>query len=87
MTTLCQNCHLPDRLTGHMLPDICIGAQQEAMHHLLNQVADRGTCTGCGAAVYWVRHKNGKRVPYTEAGLNHFIDCPKADQFRKKVTT
>lgn len=83
MTAICPNCQLPG---AHLNGDYCAGAQAEATLALLTNIADKGTCTGCGATVYWVRHKNGKRVPYTTAGLNHFIDCSKADQFRKKVS-
>lgn len=92
MTALCPMCHLPDShgLHAQAINDlfqgcaVCVGAQSSAMETLLQNIADRGTCSGCGAALYWVRHKNGKRVPYTPAGLNHFISCPKAEQFRKK---
>ena len=49
---------------------------------LLNQVGEPGVCRGCGAPIWWVVHRNGKRAPYTEQGLNHFIDCTKAGQFR-----
>ncbi len=86
MTTLCPTCHLPEKPIGHMFPELCVVALHDAIIRLLDQIADKGTCTGCGATVYWVRHKNGKRVPYTTAGLNHFVDCKKADQFRKKAS-
>lgn len=56
---------------------------RQNLTNILNQVGDPGTCKGCGAALYWVKHKNGKKVPYTESGLNHFVDCPAADRFRK----
>lgn len=49
---------------------------------LLKQVGDESKCKGCGATIYWVRHKNGKKAPYTVEGLNHFADCPKAQSFR-----
>ncbi len=50
---------------------------------LLDQVGDEGECKGCGATIYWVRHKkSGKAVPYTPEALNHFADCPKAQSFR-----
>ena len=56
---------------------------------LLNNVGDRGTCgqgptPGCGAEIWWVKHSNGKVAPYTEDGLNHFANCEKAENFRKK---
>jgi hypothetical protein len=54
-----------------------------AIHHLLNQIGDKGTCKGCGRAIWWVKHRNGKRAPYTAEGLNHFADCPQRELFRK----
>lgn len=50
---------------------------------LLNQVGDPGVCKGCGKTIWWVKHLNGKKAPYTEKGLNHFADCPQANKFKK----
>jgi hypothetical protein len=50
---------------------------------LIKQIGDPGVCRGCGAPIRWVRHLNGKRVPYTVVGLNHFADCPKAKHFKR----
>lgn len=51
---------------------------------LLDKIADPGLCRGCGTPIFWVVHKKTqKRVPYTIEGLNHFVDCPERDQFRK----
>jgi hypothetical protein len=57
---------------------------QKNIAHLLKQIGEPALCSGCGASVWFVRHLNGKRVPYTAAGLNHFADCPAANLFRKK---
>lgn len=57
---------------------------EERIVHLLRQIAESGQCRGCGAVVFWVHHKNGKTVPYTEEGLNHFVDCPQRERFRHK---
>jgi hypothetical protein len=54
---------------------------------ILQHVGDKGVCKGCGRDIWWVKHKNGKAVPYTWEGLNHFIDCPKANEFKKKEKT
>jgi hypothetical protein len=83
--TICTNCKLPGtHANGHE----CAGAQAEATLALLKNVGDRAVCSGCGAEIYWVHHKNGKRAPYTPAGLNHFVDCPKAAQFQtRKVSS
>ena len=60
-------------------------AIQQALHELLEKVGQRGTCRGCGTEIFWVRHKtSGKLVPYScRSSLNHFIDCPRAAEFRK----
>jgi hypothetical protein len=76
--TLCEDCRLP-----HNDTEYCIDAQKAAMLALLNQIGNKGVCRGCGAEIYWVRHKNGKATPYTPAGMNHFLDCPKAKEFKR----
>jgi hypothetical protein len=39
-------------------------------------------CKGCGKPIRFVRSQTtGKMVPLTESGLNHFLDCPKANEF------
>jgi hypothetical protein len=50
----------------------------------LSSCGDSGRCFGCNTRVWWIVHANGKKTPYTEHGLNHFIDCPQRDRFRKK---
>jgi len=55
------------------------------MATLLNLVAEETRpCKGCGIQVAGVLHRNGKLAPYTLDGMNHFINCPKAEQFRNK---
>ncbi len=50
---------------------------------LLKHVGTRGVCRGCGAALYWVNHLGtGRTAPYDADGTNHFITCPKANDFR-----
>ena len=57
---------------------------EEALRGLLELIAGHGTCKGCGAPIYWVKHVGKvEPVPYSTAGINHFIDCPKREQFRK----
>jgi hypothetical protein len=52
---------------------------------LLSNVGEKARCKGCMVEIWWVRHSNGKQAPYTAEGLNHFIDCPNRDQFRKSA--
>jgi len=73
----CPECHLI-----HMPQVACYQAQAAAMLRLLGKVGDVGACR-CRVQLYWVVHRNGKRAPYTSAGLNHFIDCTRADEFRR----
>ncbi len=63
----------------------CITAQAAAMEWLLSHVGKKGTCDGpnCGAPIWFVIHSNGKRTPYTPAGLNHFVDCPDRERFQR----
>lgn len=83
--SICLICRLPHNLNPTEMSDeqCCIEAQIESMRKLLTQIADQGLCRGCGAKVYWVEHKNGKRTPYTEAGLNHFVNCPERERFKR----
>lgn len=54
---------------------------------LLKQISIPKRCEGCGAVMYFVHHRsNDKVVPYTADGLNHFVDCPAREQFRKAPT-
>ncbi len=59
-------------------------ALRSNMERLLKQIGEPGTCKGCGAAIYWVQHRNRKRAPYTASGLSHFADCPAASKFKTK---
>lgn len=80
--TTCALCELP-----HKLPDdTCKDTQREHMEKLLKMIGDPGVCRGCRAQIVWVTHKNGKKTPYTWAGLNHFIfDCPDREDFKRKA--
>lgn len=49
---------------------------------ILGSLGTPGYCRGCGQAIWWVTHINGKPTMYTLDGLNHFINCPKASIFR-----
>lgn len=44
---------------------------------------DASKCKACKRTIFWVKHANGKNVPYTIDGQNHFADCSQADAFRK----
>lgn len=41
-------------------------------------------CRACGVQIQWHKNENGKLVPYTLDGMNHFIDCPHRKEFRKR---
>jgi hypothetical protein len=45
--------------------------------------ADRGTCRGCNAEIFWMKSQTGKAMPYSKAGVVHFVDCPARKQFSK----
>lgn len=45
--------------------------------------ANPSTCRACGAPIWWIETKNGKRQPRTADALPHHADCPEAERFRK----
>ena len=57
---------------------------QKNIAALLKAIGQPATCKGCPATIWWVRHLNGKRVPYDGDGTNHFATCPRAGEFRRK---
>lgn len=81
---LCPNCRLPhDPLPMEASLAACFDSQRAAMTALLHNVGERKTCRGCGVSIYWVTHRNNARTPYTPEGLNHFVNCPNSEMFRK----
>lgn len=80
---ICKLCRLPGETHGSVLPpDGCLKAMERAMTRMLQNVGQMGTCDGCSAVIVWVRHRNGKNVPYTTEGLNHFVNCPARERFK-----
>ena len=59
---------------------------EERMERLLRLVAEElRPCKSCGADLAFVRHhKTGKLSPYTMDGVNHFVNCPAAEEFRRR---
>lgn len=41
-------------------------------------------CDSCHAVIYFMPTKNGKFMPIGRGGRPHFIDCPNAEQHRKR---
>lgn len=42
-------------------------------------------CKACGLQLCFVRHRGtNKLAPYEIDGTNHFITCPKAEDFRRQ---
>jgi len=56
---------------------------EKRLQALIKQIGSPGTCRGCGASIYWVKHHTGRTAPYSPMGLNHFAECPNAKAFRK----
>jgi hypothetical protein len=44
-------------------------------------------CKSCGAPIYWITTKAGRRMPITQMGISHFADCPNANQHRSSRKT
>lgn len=58
---------------------------EERLARLLMLVAEEvRPCKACGVQLAFVRHNTGKLAPYTMDGLNHFVNCPEAESFRKR---
>ena len=47
---------------------------------------DRAICKGpnCGAVIFWVRTKNGKRMPLDASGQPHWATCPDSKVYKRK---
>jgi len=41
-------------------------------------------CRSCGKEITFIINENGKNIPVTKEGNNHFIDCPARAQFRSR---
>lgn len=52
---------------------------------MLSSGAKRDRCSSCGARVWFLKHANGRTGVYTDRGLSHFADCPKASSHRPKT--
>jgi hypothetical protein len=73
-----------DTLLG-MLAELeaTVERKQEALRMLFDKIGDEAKCDGCGATIYFVRHKNGKKAPYNPDAVSHLATCPHAGRFRK----
>jgi hypothetical protein len=60
-----------------------LSAATALMTNLLGHIGERMQCRGCHAEIYFVVHRNGRRTPYDPTGINHFITCPHAADFKK----
>lgn len=63
-----------------------VEALLQRIRDLVTTLGDASACRSCQRPIVWLQHRNGKRVPYTYEGINHFADCPAAGQFRKPRT-
>jgi hypothetical protein len=46
--------------------------------------AIRCNCSGCGAAIYWVKTPKGANCPVDPDGRSYFQTCSKASDFSKR---
>lgn len=58
---------------------------EENMRKLLDLIGvEFRPCKACQAQLVFVVHRRtGAKTPYTYDGLNHFINCPDAKQFKR----
>lgn len=75
----------PCRKCGYLHPEEeeCVWVMQRVISQLLLRAGEVAECRGCKATIYWIRTLNGKRIPYDEKGLNHFITCSKSADWRR----
>lgn len=58
---------------------------EKRMSNLLQAIAvEVRPCRAFQTQLAMVMHRNGKLTPYTMDGTNHFINCPRADEFRRR---
>lgn len=67
-----------------MLDDETLVTMREIARSFVMAQGDAGRCRSCQAAIWWIKHANGKATPYTREALNHFIDCPSREKHRRK---
>lgn len=72
--------------TGRMYTAVAeLPSIEQRMATILNLVAEEiRPCKSCAIQLAFVRHRNGKVAPYTLDGINHFINCPAAEEYRRK---
>ena len=58
-----------------------VEATQKNIRTLLNRIGNYTKCPACQTEMWWVTHKNGKKAPYTIAGVVHFNECKAAEGF------
>ncbi|HEY7305768.1 MAG TPA: hypothetical protein VH601_16705 [Bryobacteraceae bacterium] len=65
---------------------VALAELAERTCNLLNRAAKEvRPCRACGVTLYFIEHANGKIAPYTADAVNHFANCPKAKEFRRKA--
>ena len=71
----------PEAIAKMAQERITLRANIEAI--LRNTADDIRPCLKCDATIFLIKHKNGKKAPYTIDGTNHFANCPKAEALKK----
>ena len=66
-----------------VVDELSAAAAAQEMIDILWLHADKGTCRGCQADIWWIRSNKGKAIPYSALGVVHFVDCPARAQFRR----
>ena len=85
---------LAGALEGHFQQETAfivaaVSIQREAVMQVLKVCGEPAICTGhgdvggCGARIWWMTTKGGRKIPFDPEGHAHFTTCPKAEQFRQ----
>lgn len=67
-------------------PDAAEAAMIPRSHAVafLNGLAQQSRCRECDRPIWFIKNpRSGRSMPITADLINHFVDCPKAESFRK----
>lgn len=59
-------------------------AIRSEMRRFLETLGTPARCKGCEVIIYWVLHRNGRRTPYSQDGVNHWQDCAASKEMRER---
>jgi len=52
---------------------------------LLKLITDSTACEYCDGKIYWIKVKNGVKIPMNSSGEIHLKTCPKRERYAKGI--